>query len=104
MQVFLLLSLTESTDGLSGTEKGRFVRFEGLALSAELQCWFYDQFLQVVHLCSQLIRSLVLIFLMIFFLGRERLQPLLQSCRQRSAVGSWSHSSSSLILDGVGPT
>jgi len=55
MQVFLLLSFAESTDGLSRTEEGRFVRFEGLALSAELQCRFYNQLLQVVHLCSQLI-------------------------------------------------
>ena len=80
MQVFLLLSLTESTDRLGGTEKRGFVGFEGLALSAELQGRFCNHLLQILHLCSQLIRSLVLIFLMIFFLGRERLQPLLQSC------------------------
>ena len=37
MQVFLLLSLTESTDRLGRTEKGGFVWFERLALPAEFQ-------------------------------------------------------------------
>lgn len=68
MQVFLLLSFAESTDRLGGTEVGGFVRFEGLATSAELQGWFCNHLLQIIHLCSQLIRSLVLILLMIFFL------------------------------------
>ena len=45
MQVFSLLSFAESTDGLSGTEEGGFVRFEGLAFSAEFQGWFYDHLL-----------------------------------------------------------
>ena len=40
MQVFSLLSFAESTDGLSGTEEGGFVRFEGLAFPAEFQGWF----------------------------------------------------------------
>ena len=40
MQVFSLLSLTESTDGLGRTEKGGFVGLPGLALSAELQSRF----------------------------------------------------------------
>ena len=70
MQVNLSFSLTESADGLGGTEKGRFVGFEGLALAAEFQGRFCNHLLQILHLCSQLIRSLVLIFLMIFFLWR----------------------------------
>jgi len=45
MQVFSLLSFAESTDGLSGAEEGRFVRFEGLAFPAEFQGWFYDHLL-----------------------------------------------------------
>ena len=91
MQVFLLLSLTESADGLGGTEEGGFVGLEGLALSAELQGWFCNHLLQVVHLCLQLIGPLVLILLMLFFLWREGRQTILQSCRQRSAVGSTLH-------------
>ena len=45
MQVFLLLSFAESTDRLGGTVVGWFVRFEGLATSAELQGWFYNHLL-----------------------------------------------------------
>jgi hypothetical protein len=55
MQVFLLLSLTESTDGLGRTEKRGFVGLEGLALHAKLQGWFGLHLLQILHLCSQLI-------------------------------------------------
>lgn len=92
MQVFSLLSLTESTDGLGRTKEGGFVRFEGLALSAEFQSRLYDQLLQTIHLCLQFIRSLVfIILLMIFFLWREGRQPILQSCTQGSAVGSTLH-------------
>ena len=93
MQVNLLLSLTESADRLGGTEKGGFVRFPSLALPAEFQCRFCNHLLQILHFCSQLIRSLVLILLMIFFLWRQGLQPFLQSCRQWSAVGSIRHNS-----------
>ena len=86
MQVFSLLSLTESTDGLGRTEKGGFVGLPGLALSAELQSRFYDQLLQTIHLCFQLIRSLVLILILFLILlwggsGGEGRQPLLQSGR-----------------------
>ena len=92
MQVFSLLSFAESTDGLSRTEERGFVGFEGLALSAELQGWFYDQLLQILHLCFQFIGPLVLIiFLILLFLWRQGPQSLLQSCRQRSAVGSTLH-------------
>ena len=91
MQVFLLLSLTESTDGLGRTEEWGFVGFERLTLAAEFQGRFGLHLLQVIHLCLHLIRSLVFILLMVFFLWREGLQSLLQSCRQRSAVGSTLH-------------
>ncbi len=91
MQVNLSFSLTESTDGLGGTEEWGFVGLERLAFPAELQGWFCNHLLQILHLCSQLIRSLVLIILMIFFLWREGLQSFLQSRRQGSSVGSTLH-------------
>jgi len=45
MQVNLLLSLTESADGLSGTEEWGFVGLERLALPAEFQGWFCNHLL-----------------------------------------------------------
>jgi len=92
MQVFLLFSFAESADRLGRTEKGGFVRFEGLALSAELQGWFCRTGPDGCGRCG------------FWHCRGQGRQTILQSRTQRSAVGSRSHSSSSLIRDGVGPT
>ena len=79
MQVFLLFSLTESTDRLGGTEEGGFVGLEGLALSAEFQGWFCRTGPDGCGGCG------------FWHCRRQGRQTILQSCRQRSAVGPTLH-------------